>query len=329
MTDQQVRWGVAATGGIAARFAAAMQLVDDGGIVAVASRSQERADEFGDAHGIGVRHGSLAALADDPDVDAVYVASPHAFHAADAIRFLDAGKHVLCEKPLALDEAEAATMVAASRRQGVFLMEAIWSRFLPAYVHLRDLLDQGRIRTPTGVEASLGFAFPFDPDHRLFDPELGGGALLDLGIYPIQLCSLVLGPPDEVSGLGHLGPTGVDERVAAVLHHADGGLGVIQASITSSLACTARITGTGGWIDVPALMQVPQHVSVTTPAGTEVIDGSFEGEGLRFQVPEVHRCIRAGLVESPVVPHEETLAMARTMDRIRAQIGLRYPGETA
>jgi predicted dehydrogenase len=329
LSREIVRWGVAATGGIAVRFLDGMRLVDDGEVVAVGSRTPERAVAFAERFGIPRRHGSLGDLAADAEVDVVYVASPHSAHEADTVRFLEAGKHVLCEKPLALNAGQAQRMADAARTNGVFLMEALWSRFLPAYERLGELLAGGRIGTPLVVEASFGFSRAVEPEHRLFDPALGGGSLLDLGIYPVQLCSLVLGTPDRVAAVGHLGTTGVDERVAAVLHHEAGGLGVVQAAITAPLACEARISGSDGWVRLPAFMHCPQHLAANGPGGEEVVDASFEGDGIRFQVHEVHRCLRAGLGESPVVPLAESVEMARTLDEIRHQIGLRYPGEDA
>jgi predicted dehydrogenase len=163
--------------------------------------------------------------------------------------------------------------------------------------------------------------------HRLFDLALGGGALLDLGIYPLQLASLVLGAPDEVQAVGQLGETGADEHVAAVLSHPSCALASVRTATNVTLSCTARITGTEGWIDLPAFMHCPDSLTVTTVAGAEVLEAPIVGEGLRYQVAEVHRCVRAGELESPVIPHAETLQLAATMDRIRAQVGVRYPGE--
>ena len=323
-----IRWGVAGPGGIAARFAEAMTRVDDGRIVAVASRSAERADAFGDRFGVAARHGDYRALADDPTVDAVYVATPHARHEADTRLYLEAGKHVLCEKPLALDAAQARRMVAAAAAAGVFLMEAIWSRFLPAYRALADVLGSGRIGTPLQVEADFGFRVPVDPAHRLFDLHQGGGALLDLGIYPIQLCTLVLGPIEQVAAAGVIGATGVDEQVAAVLRHERGGLGVVQAAIRAPLACTARISGSDGWVELPAFMHCPTAFTVhAAGAAPEVVAGAFDGDGLQFEIVEVHRCLAAGRRESPTMPLSESVALATAMDTARSQIGLTYPGE--
>lgn len=322
-----VRWGIAATGGIAGRFARDMALVPDGEIVAVASRTQERAAAFAGEHGIPRAHPAYQALAADPDVDIVYVASPHSRHRDDTLLFLDAGKPVLCEKAFALNAAQATEMVEAARSRGLFLMEAIWSRFLPAYEVLRDLLDEGRIGAPQTVDADFGFAHPFDPAHRLFAPDLGGGALLDLGIYPLQLCALVLGRPSTVSGAADVGETGVDEQVAAVLGHDGGGLGTIRASLRGRLPCTARISGSAGAIDLPAFMHCPDRLRVESDAGLETIECAFEGTGMQHEIAHVQRCLADGLVESPLLPLDETLSLSRTMDAIRAQVGVVYPGE--
>jgi predicted dehydrogenase len=325
------RWGVAGPGGIATRFAEAMRFVGDGEIAAVASRSIERADAFADRFAVPTRYGDYESLAGDPDVDVVYVATPHSRHEADTISFVEAGKHVLCEKPFALNARQARRMVDAARARGVFLMEAMWSRFLPAYRALAEVLEEGRIGEPLLVEADFGFRMPVMPEHRLFDRQLGGGALLDLGIYPVQLCSLVLGPPDRVAADGVVGETGVDEQVAAVLHHAGGALGVVKAAVRVSMACAARISGSDGWIDLPPFMHCPDSITVTGglggPGGADRIDGAYEGDGLRFQIAEVHRCLAEGLTESEVMPLDETVTIARTLDAVRARLGITYPGE--
>jgi predicted dehydrogenase len=226
-----IRWGVIGPGSIATGFAEAMQWAGGGTITAVASRAAERAEAFGDRFDIATRYGDYAALAADPDVDVVYVATPHARHEVDTIGLLQAGKHVLCEKPLALNARQAGRMAEEARSRGLFLMEAIWSRFLPAYRSLVDIIGEGRIGEPLLVEADFGFRRPVDPSHRHFARELGGGALLDLGIYPIQLCTLILGPIERVVGDGVVGETGVDEVVTALLHHAGGRLGVVKAAL--------------------------------------------------------------------------------------------------
>ena len=322
-----IRWGVIGPGGIATNFAEAMQWAEGGSITAVASRSAERAEAFGDRFDIPKRYGDYDTLAADPDVDAVYVATPHSRHEVDTIGLLRAGKHVLCEKPLALNARQAARMAEEARSRGLFLMEAIWSRFLPAYRSLVDVIGSGHIGEPLLVEADFGFRRPVDPHHRHFARELGGGALLDLGIYPIQLCTLVLGPIERVVADGVVGETGVDEVVTALLHHPEGRLGVVKAAIRVNMTCTARIAGTDGVIDLPAMMHCPNSLTVSSAAGVEHIDASYEGNGLRFEIDEVHRCLAEGRTESAVVPLDESIALAATMDTIRADLGVVYPGE--
>jgi predicted dehydrogenase len=321
-----VRWGVLGPGAIAVGFADAMGLVAGGAIVAVASRSDERARVFADRYGVPARYGSYQALAEDPDVDVVYVATPQSRHAEDVLMLLRAGKHVLCEKPFALNEKQARQMVDEARQRGRFLMEAIWSRFLPAYRSLVDVVGSGRIGQPLLVEADFGFRRPVEPEHRLFRADLGGGGLLDLGIYPLQLSTLLLGPVLSVAAQGMIGETGVDEHLVAVLRHA-GGLGVMKAALRVNMTCSARVSGTDGVVEIPALMHCPNAIRVLTAAGVDEIDGSYEGNGLRFEIEEVHRCLAEGKTESDVVPLDETLAWARTLDDIRHQIGLVFPGE--
>jgi predicted dehydrogenase len=327
VAQQTVGWGVVGPGGIAARFAEAMRVVDGGEIVAVASRSLERAHAFGDRFGIPGRYGDGGDLLADPAVEAVYVATPHGRHEADTLAAVEAGRHVLCEKAFALNAAQARRMVDAARARGVFLMEAMWSRFLPAYRRLADLLGEGRIGDPLLVEADFGFRVPVAHDHRLFAPALGGGALLDLGIYPVQLCALVLGVPERVAADGVVGETGVDEVVTGLLHHRRG-LGVIKAATRVALSCTARISGSDGWIDLPAFMHCPTSLSLTAAGGAgERIDAAWEGDGLRFEIEEVHRCLAAGRTESEVMPLDESIAIMATLDALRAPLGVTYPGE--
>jgi predicted dehydrogenase len=302
-------------------------MVEGGEIVAVASRAKERAEAYGDRYGVATRYGDYAALAEDPNVDVVYVATPQSRHADHTIMMLRAGKHVLCEKPFALSAAQAQRMVDEARDRGLFLMEAIWSRFLPAYRVLVDAVGSGRIGEPLLVEADFGFRRPLDPDQRLFRADLGGGGLLDLGIYPLQLCTLLLGPVEDVAAEGVLGETGVDEAVAAVLRHRHGRLGVIKSALRMNMTCSARVSGAEGVIEVPPLMHCPNAIRILSAAGIDDVDASYEGNGLRFEIDEVHRCLADGMTESDVMPLEETLALAGTLDDIRRQIGLVFPGE--
>jgi predicted dehydrogenase len=322
------RWGIAGPGGIAARFAEGMRMVDGGTLAGVASRSLDRAEAFARRFAVERAYGSYEALAADDTLDVVYIATPASRHATDALLYLAAGKHVLCEKPFAVNARQAKTMVDAARQRGLFLMEAMWSRFLPAYGLISDLLADGRIGDPLLVDADFGWRVPtVDPTDRHFDLEQGGGVLLDLGVYPVQLCSMVLGTPDAVMATGHVGSTGVDEVVAALLQYPHGRLGVVKSAFRTPLTCTARIAGTAGSIDIPAFMNCPMYLDVNGIEGQQRVDAAFEGDGIRFQVDEVHRCLKDGLLESPRMPLDETVSIMDVLDTIRAQVGVRYPGE--
>lgn len=331
------RWGIAGTGIIANGFAEALGRLPDARLVAVASRSQEKADAFGEKFGVpaGRRYGSYEGLAADDGVDLVYVASPQSHHREHTLLFLESGHGVLCEKPFALDAGEAADMVAAARRHGQFLMEAMWSRFLPAYVRLRELVAEGAIGTVLSVDADFGFPFPYDPAHRLFDPALGGGSLLDLGVYPVSLASMLLGEPDRVTATGRIGETGVDEQIAILSGYDSGAFAVAKSSIRSQLACTARIVGTEGHVELPLLMHCPDEFTVQSRGTIERLvlpaarDGDGEetaGGGLHHQVRHLHERLTAGHSESDIMPLAETVAVMRILDTARAQIGLSFPG---
>jgi len=327
MNAPQLAWGIAATGRIANTFAADLALVPGAALAAVGSRTAASADEFGDRFGIPRRHASYEALAADDAIDIVYVASPHTSHCRDTLLFIEAGKHVLCEKPLAVNTGEAAAMVEAAQRRKVFLMEGIWSRFLPAYRVLRETLAGGAIGTPELVEAEFGFAVPFDPTHRLLDPALGGGSLLDLGIYPLQLATLVLGPVAGVVAAAHVGATGVDESLYAIVTHEAGGHAVAKATVRFGLAGRALITGPRGTIELAPAMHHPPRLTVTVDGRATVIETPNQGQGLWYEAAEVQRCVAAGEQESPLLPWAESLRLAALMDEIRGQVGVRYAND--
>ncbi len=328
MSSRTFRWAIAGTGRIAHDFTVALTEVEGAETVAVASRTKERADEFATAHDIPRAHGTYEALADDADVDVVYVATPHARHEPDTLLFLDGGKHVLCEKPFALNAEQAIRMIDAARARGLFLMEALWSRFLPAYREIVDTLSVGTIGTPLLVDGEFGFRIEqIDPTHRLFDPALGGGALLDLGVYPLHLATMVLGVPSKVVATAALAPTGVDQTVVATLGYDEGALAVVTASLGLSLRGGGRIVGTGGSIALAPPMHRPERLTVTSAEGVEHRERPITGSGLAAQAREVQRCLASGLVESPMLPLDETVAVMQVLDQVRHQIGVRYPGE--
>ena len=326
--SDRIRWGILGTGRIARTFAQGLATLPDAALVAVGSRSQEAADAFGESFTVPHRHASYEGLAADPDVDVVYVATPHSLHRDNSLLCLEAGKAVLCEKPFAINAAQAEEVVAQARKCGRFVMEAMWTRFLPAIVRVRELLAEGAIGEVRLLSADFGFRAGFDPHGRLFDPHLGGGALLDVGVYVVSLASLVFGPPARIVSMAHLGSTGVDEQAAMVLGYARGQLAVLSTAVRTSTPQEAIVMGTEGLIRIHSQWWHPTVLTLSLEGREEeVIHLPFEGNGYQYEAAEVMRCLRAGRLESEVMPLDETMGIVRTMDQIRAQWGLRYPME--
>jgi len=323
-----VRWGVVGTGGIASSFVEDLSLLDDDAeVVAVGSRSQESADEFARAHLIERAHPTYNALVTDPDVDVVYVSPVHPAHHDPALRAIEAGKAVLVEKPFTMDAAEAESLVSAARSRGVFLMEAMWARFVPHMVRVRELLAEGALGEVVLVTADHCQWFPDDPTHRLLAPELGGGALLDLGIYPVSFASMVLAAPASVTAVSTPAFTGVDATTSIVHTYDSGAHAVLTTTLRALGPNRAAIVGTEARLEIDSVFYSPSSFTVTSRDGsTERWEEPHEGRGLRHQAAEVMRCLRAGKQESDVMPLDETVAIMRTMDEVRRQIGLTYQG---
>ncbi len=322
-----VRWGILSTGGIAATFTEDLLGMPDAEVVAVGSRAVDSARSFAGRYGIPHAYGSWQALADDPDVDVVYVATPHSAHHAAALRCVQAGKAVLVEKSFTLNHAQAQDLVDQSRQAGVFVMEAMWTRCLPAVRRLVELVDAGAIGTPRVVSADFGLTGAFDTTHRLRAPDLGGGALLDLGVYPVSFAHLMLGAPDSVHATGRLTPEGVDEIAGILLGYDSGAVATLSCSLCADSPRTASVTGTEGRIELARGFFAPESFTLYRGDGAERIDAPMTGHGYTHEAAEVMRCLRAGLTGSPMVPTADTLAVMRTLDAVRAQLGVRYPAE--
>ncbi|WP_079125431.1 Gfo/Idh/MocA family protein, partial [Streptomyces lushanensis] len=327
-----VRWGVLATGGIAARFTAEVRELPDAEVVAVASRGEARAKEFAARFGVPRAYGEWAALVADPDVDVVYVATPHSAHRAAAGLALAAGKPVLCEKPFTLNVREAGELVSLARERGLFLMEAMWTYCNPVIRRLVELVRDGAIGEIQTVQADFGFPGPADPGHRLRDPALGGGALLDLGVYPISFAQLLLGEPDRVQADALLSPEGVDLNTGMLLGWESGATALLSCSLTGGTPVTATVTGTRGRIELPSgFFSAERFVLHRNDAGPGTGPEEFTADGglygLQYEAAEVMRCLRAGETESPLVPLDGTLAVMRTLDAVRDRIGVRFPAD--
>ncbi|MET9112992.1 Gfo/Idh/MocA family oxidoreductase [Streptomyces longwoodensis] len=333
MTTDSVRWGILATGGIAAAFTADLIDLPDAEVVAVASRSEASARAFGERFGIPRAYGDWASLAKDADIDVVYVATPHAAHRAAAGLCLEAGRNVLCEKPFTLNVREAGELVDLARREGRFLMEAMWMYCNPMVRRLKQLVDDGAIGEVRTVQADFGLEGPFPPAHRLRDPAQGGGALLDLGVYPVSFAQLLLGEPAGIAAQAVLSDEGVDLQTGAVLSWDSGALAALHCSIDGGTGTSASVTGTRGRIDLPAGFFHPERFVLhrTGREPEEFVADPADGPRttLRHEAREVMRAVRAGETESPLVPLDGTLAVMRTLDAVRERIGVRYPAEEA
>lgn len=325
--DRPVRWGILATGKIAHAFATALALVPDAEIRAVGARRLESAQAFAAEFGVPAAYGDYREVLEDPEVDVVYVATPHALHHEHALLALGAGKAVLCEKALTVTAAQAAELVAVARERQLFLMEAMWMRCNPAIRRLHQVLATGALGEVTQVRADLGFRVDKAPTDRLLAPSLGGGALLDMGIYPLTFAHLFLGEPSRVAAVATLSELGVDLNLALALAYESGAVASLTASMTGPSPRTASITTESGRFDLPDSFHHPTTVTWVSGEHRETLHEPLIGGGLAHEAIEVGRCLRAGEIESPLVPLDESVALMTLMDGIRRDIGVRYAAD--
>ena len=325
---ERVGWGILGTGKIAVKFADDLRHAPGAALTAVGSRRSDTAEAFGRRFNIPHRHASYAALVNDPDVDLVYVSTPPALHAENVLLALEAGKAVLCEKPFTQNARQAADLIALARKRRLFLMEAMWMRFLPAIVHVRQILAEKTLGEIRLLSADFGLRFDFDPTGRLYAPELGGGALLDLGVYPVSLAHMVLGRPATIVSLATMGPTGVDDQSGIVLRYAEGQIAVLHAAMGVATPTEAAIIGTLGRLRLHSHFYRTDDLTLTLPGKPDRnIHHRRTGNGLHYQAMAVMEGLRRGQLECETMPLSESLAVMETLDAIRAQWGLRYPGE--
>lgn len=323
-----LRWGILATGGIAGAFASDLR-TEGLDLVAVGSRSQESADAFAARFDIPHAHASYEALVTDPDVDIIYVSTPHPMHHENARLALENGKHVIVEKAFTLNRAEAEDLQALAAERGLLAMEAMWTRYLPHMVRIRELIADGVLGEIRAVSADHTQLLPSDPTHRLNALELGGGALLDLGIYPISFIWDILGAPTSVKAVGRLIETGADSEVATVMTHEGGALSTSLSSSRAAGTNSAEILGTLARIDIEGVWYSPTTFRVVLPDGTvqEEYTSDVAGRGMQYEALAAERLVRDGNLEGDILPIAESVAIMGTLDEIRAQIGVRYPRE--
>jgi predicted dehydrogenase len=322
VVNSPVRWGILGTGGIAATFVDDLSRTDSGTAVAVGSRSQESADRFADRFGIQGRHASYESLVADGGVDVVYVATPHPMHHENALLALRAGKPVLVEKPFTMNAGEARELVAVARESGLFLMEAMWTRFLPHVHAMREWIASGVLGDIVTVTADHGQWFEQDPQFRLFAPELGGGALLDLGVYPVSFASMVLGTPNRIVSMSDPAFTGVDAQTSMLFGYTSGAQALLTCTLRAKSPTRAAIVGTDARIEVEGDFYAPTSVTLIPRDGEPTrFEQEHQGRGLRHQADEVAARLAAGDTESPLMPLDETIAIMSMMDTVLAQAG--------
>ena len=322
---ETIRWGVVGPGRIADSVTRDFPHVEGATPVAVASRDLARAQEFAARHGIERAYGSYREIIEDPGVDVLYLATPHPMHHAAALAAIDAGKALLVEKAFTATVAGAVEVVERARAAGVFAMEAMWTRFQPAIVALRELIADGAIGEVRCVQADLGILRPWDPSDRLFSMELGGGAVLDLGVYPISFAQMVLGDPVRVTAAGSTFPTGVDAEAAVLLEFGEGRTASLTTSLRGELPGSARVFGTGGWIDVLPRFHHPETIVLHRgDAEPETITRPRTGGGYAHELIEVTDCLRTGRTESATMPLADTLVVQEVMGQVLDQLGVRH-----
>ena len=323
---QKIRWGILGCGKIARKFASDLKLVKDASLVAVASTDDRRAKEFSKTFNAEIAYNSYEALVNSDKVDVIYIATPHGFHHEHALLCLNHKKAVLCEKALALNSIQVKEMIGVSRANKVFLMEAFWTKFLPQYQKVSELINHGDIGKLKLIQADFGFRAEQPTPQRLYDPKLGGGALLDIGIYPVFLAISLLGRPDDIEAVMSPYSSGVDEQISAVLKFKNGALAITSATFAAHTPVEATIVGTEGYIRMTnRFHNAIANVEVENSKGVRPISvHKEEGFGYQFEARHVGECLRKNLIESPVMSHSDSLLLMETMDRIRAKCGIRY-----
>ncbi|ASU34675.1 Gfo/Idh/MocA family protein [Mucilaginibacter xinganensis] len=326
-----IRWGILGAGKIAGKFAGDLKQVADAELIAVGSRSQESADRFADEFGIKNRHAGYEALVSDPDVDVIYIATPHSFHYEHALLCLQHNKAVLCEKPFAMNAAQTRAMIAMAREKKVFLMEALWTKFHPHYIKMQEMIGQGLLGNIRSVLINFGFKPVAPIPARLFDPALGGGTLMDIGIYNVFMAMSILGAPDAIEATMTPAATGVDEQCAILFKYNNGAIAQLFSSFTSNLATEADIAGTEGRIRLTTRFFEPSatiEYYKQYADSREVIPVEKEaGFGYQYEARHVNDCLKRGLIESDVIPFADTLLLMETLDKIRSIAGIRYSSD--
>jgi len=327
--NKKIKWGIIGPGNIAEKFAAGINGSEGSELYALASRSEERAKAFAVRFGVHKIYNSYEALIDDYEVDIIYIATPHPFHKEQTALCLNGGKSVLCEKPLTVNYKDAAELISLAQKKNLFLMEGMWSRFQPVWQTIRQWVDSGKLGEIRMIRSDFSFAGNPDPKSRVLNPDLAGGGLLDVGIYPINFACWAMGTlPERVCGLAYLGKTGVDETASIAMRFPSGTMATISCGINVKGPCNAEICGTKGAILVDHFMHEAQKMTfITENNEPEVIKLPFDVNGFEYEIRHAEEALNSGSTESPIMPHTDTLGIMKIMDNLRQDWGLKYPFE--
>lgn len=323
--SKKYNWGIIGLGNIAHKFAEDLLLVEDANLFGVASRNSEKAKSFSEKFRADKYYGTYQELADDPQIDVVYIATPHPFHFENTMMCLEAGKAVLCEKAFGMNSSEVEQMIAKAKEKNLFLMEALWTRFIPATEEMIALLNKGLIGDLKTVRADFGFKAEFDADKRLYNKKLGGGALLDIGIYPVFLSLLTLGKPKEIKALAQMSSTGIDENIMMLFNYPNKKSAILDASLVATTPVEAWLHGDKGSLKMHRNFHHTEEISYYK--GSDLVENyrfKYIGNGYYHEIEEVIKCLKTGKTESEKIPHSFSLDLIKTLDRIREIIGLRY-----
>ncbi|WP_417623451.1 Gfo/Idh/MocA family protein [Paremcibacter congregatus] len=329
MTAKRISWGIMGCGNMAQSFCRDLILSDHAVIAAACSRKMSSARALADQFDIAVVTDDFEAMLSAPDIDIIYIATPHTEHHSQSLQALRAGKHVLCEKPMALNQRQAREIINLAREKRLFFMEALWTRFFPALKKVRTLINKGAIGAPRLLTADFGYAMAFDPTSRVFNPDLAGGALLDVGIYPLALSRFLFGAPLSLTGEAHIGPSGIDETNSLHLRHEKDVLSQLASAVTVETPQEAVIMGELGRITIAREWWRPDRFRLTQNDGAEE-EFSFplKGQGYLYEIEAVEKCLQTNITECPDMPHAESLGLLQNMDQLRQQWKLYYPGDS-
>jgi predicted dehydrogenase len=324
---KNINWGILGCGGIAQKFAEALQHTEGAVLYAAASRDGERASSFARQWGFEKSMAGYRRLVDDPGVDIVYIATPHSYHYAHAMLCLEAGKHVLCEKPITVNAGQLSRLTEIAREKQRFLMEALWTRFLPGIIRTREMIDAGVIGKAISLDADFGINIPYDAEHRLYNPHLAAGALLDIGIYPLFLAMYLFGEPEVLKAHSVLNESNIDLTTSIIALSKTGTMCNLTSTSQASTPVKARISGTKGYIELDHWWFTPVDITLHIEGRKkEILSFPPIANGYEYEAMEAVRCLQEGKTESEIMPLSFSMMLMEQMDRIRSLTGITYPG---